>query len=424
MTLKNFWAHRKQNGWLIVELALICFLSYFFIDNAVVVGYNTYICRADGEFEKEHLLVGQIGFCGQSDQSDEFFAPAYAVRNRVRSMPEVESVCLTKYFVGHNYQSNDKLFVCAETDTVTNPRPVFLHEYVLGEHYFETLGLKAVEGSPSVETLSEWCPNDSVIISRSLAIALFGTDQAVGRRIIRQPKKRDGEWLHQTVAGIIEDVKVVENQRYFYSIYIPTRFPDNTPHMLIRLKPNADAKAFVTKYGEVDTWIREGNGVLTGLKTYNDYKKSSSVLNDTTAIMTLVGAFLFIFMLNVVIGTLGTYWLQIRKRTEDFGIMRSFGAKRRNIFGMIWKEAALLTLIASIIGQLLWLQIALKFGLADGSIDVMTGRETDWVNNFWLHFLIICVIQYLVMLVIVTLGIIIPALIAMYRKPVNALRHE
>ena len=93
MTLKNFWAHRKQNGWLIVELALICFLSYFFIDNAVVVGYNTYICRADGEFEKEHLLVGQIGIRRQSDQSDEFFAPAYAVRDRVRSMPEVESVC-------------------------------------------------------------------------------------------------------------------------------------------------------------------------------------------------------------------------------------------------------------------------------------------------------------------------------------------
>ena len=52
------------------------------------------------------------------------------------------------------------------------------------------------------------------------------------------------------------------------------------------------------------------------------------------------------------------------------------------------------------------------------------GNETDWVNNFWLHFLIICVIQYLVMLVIVTLGIIIPALIAMYRKPVNALHYE
>ena len=183
MTLKTFWSHRKQNGWLIVELALICFLSYFFIDNAVVVGYNTYFCRADGEFEKEHLLVGQIAI---TQDSEDLFAPAYAVRDRVRSMPEVESVCLTHSFVGDNYQSYDKLDVCTETDTITDPTTVFLHEYVFGEHYFETLGLKSVEGSPSVETLSEWCPNDSVIISRSLAIALFGTDQAVGRRIVRQ----------------------------------------------------------------------------------------------------------------------------------------------------------------------------------------------------------------------------------------------
>ena len=421
MTLKNFFAHRKQNGWLIVELALIGFLSFFFIDNAVVVGYDTYLCRADGEFEKDHLLVGQIGI---TEKPDELFAPAYAVRDRVRSMPEVQSVCLTKYFVGDNYQSYDKLDVCAEVDTVTDAKPVFCHEYVFGEHYFETLGLKSVEGSPSVEELSEWTSSDSVIISRSLAIALFGTDKAVGRRLVRQNKKHGDEWLHQTVGAVVEDVKVVANQRYFYSIYIPSTFSDNTPRMLIRLKPSADAEAFAEKYREEKDWIREGVGVLAQLQTYNDYKQRSSVLNDTTVIMTLIGAFLFIFMLNVVIGTLGTYWLQIRKRTEDFGIMRSFGAKRRNIFGMIWKEAALLTLVASIIGQLLWLQIALKFGLADGSVDVMTGRETDWVNTFWLHFLNVCVVQYVLMLIIVTLGIIVPALIAMYRKPVNALRHE
>ena len=93
-------------------------------------------------------------------------------------------------------------------------------------------------------------------------------------------------------------------------------------------------------------------------------------------------------MVNVVIGTLGTYWLQIRKRTEDFGIMRSFGAKRRNILGIVWKEVALLTLVACIIGQLLWLQIALQAGFANGLNEIKTGRETDWVSTFWLHFLI------------------------------------
>ena len=66
----------------------------------------------------------------------------------------------------------------------------------------------------------------------------------------------------------------------------------------------------------------------------------------------------------------------------------------------------------------------INIGLADGYSVVTNGHESDWVSTFWLHFLIICIIQYVLMLVIVTLGIIIPALIAMYRKPVNALRYE
>jgi ABC-type antimicrobial peptide transport system permease subunit len=33
-------------------------------------------------------------------------------------------------------------------------------------------------------------------------------------------------------------------------------------------------------------------------------------------------------------------------------------------------------------------------------------------------------VQYLVLLVIVTLGMVVPAFIAMYKKPVEALRHE
>ena len=46
------------------------------------------------------------------------------------------------------------------------------------------------------------------------------------------------------------------------------------------------------------------------------------------------------------------------------------------------------------------------------------------MTQFWPHFLIVSGIQYLLMLAIVTLGILIPSLIAMYKKPVDALRYE
>ena len=147
-------------------------------------------------------------------------------------------------------------------------------------------------------------------------------------------------------------------------------------------------------------------------------------ISDQYIIITLLSTLGLLFALNVVLGTLGTFWLQIRKRTEDIGIMRSFGAKRRHLFWMIWGEGALLTLLACIVGQLIWLQFAVNIGLADGSARAVSLRETDWVSTFWLHFLIVCAIQYLLLLAIVTLGMVVPTFRAMYKRPVEALHHE
>lgn len=422
MTLKNFWAHRGQNAFIFVEILLTATLSFFALDAIVVETYNTYIARASGEFEKEHLLVGEVknAIDLSGDLSlDSMFAPIYALRDQMHRLPEVQSVSLLNKIYSGRYRDS------VRTETDQSCMIAYEHTFVSGEHFFETLGLTPAPGSPSAEELSEVRGADNVVITRSLAVALFGTEKVMGRRLVWGGKYHSEEDIkHLTVCGVVEDVKAVEGQRYFYSIFFPNELRAMSPFMLVRLKPDADAGAFLARYDMPNLRPQEGAYQLPTLETYNDYKKNHSKLSNGHMMSTMFGLFLGILLLNVMLGTLGTYWLQIRKRTEDFGIMRSFGAKRRNIFGMIWKEAALLTLIASIIGQLIWLQIALKIGLADGSINMMTGRETDWVNNFWLHFLIICVIQYLVMLVIVTLGIIIPALIAMYRKPVNALRHE
>ena len=91
---------------------------------------------------------------------------------------------------------------------------------------------------------------------------------------------------------------------------------------------------------------------------------------------------------------------------------------------MVWSEGALLTLFATIVGQLIWLQFALHYGLADGNIRATSGRETDWTTIFWVHFLVICVVQYLLFLAVVTVGMIVPSLIVIFKRPVEALHHE
>ena len=429
MILKNFWAHRRQNSFVFAEIALIAVLSFYLIDHITVWTYGKYICRADGEFEKEHLLVAQTGRItplsspAAGEGGGDLLAPLFDFRDEVRSLPEVQSVCLTHGFIGDGQALWNPHPLAPEADT-TRICSSYTETFVVGQCYFETLGITPLAGSPSAESLSRDIPIGSVVITRSLAVQLFGTAEAVGRRLVQvEGTDDDGTEIvtRHTVYGVVEDVKPAPHERHFYVAFFPVSvLSGNTPKMLIRLKPDADATAFIAHSGKMKTDAY----AFASLNTYDGHQAENPYFSDQTIIVTLLSTLGLLFALNVVLGTLGTFWLQIRKRTEDIGIMRSFGAKRSDIFWMIWGEGALLTLLASILGQLIWLQFALNIGLADGGVRATSLREGDWVGTFGLHFLVVCVVQYAVLLAIVTLGILVPTVIAMYKRPVEALRHE
>ena len=427
--IKNLWAHRRQNGFIFAEIALIAVLSFYLIDSITVWVYGNYFCHADGEFEKEHLLVAQTGrttaIADSVGSESDMLAPLFAFRDEIARLPEVQSVCLTQNIVGDGYGRWSYRAMAPEADT-TRTCSSYFTLFCLNQRYFETLGLTAAEGSPSAEQLSSETPGDGVVLTRSLARALFGTDEAVGRRVVQieykpGPEAKDVEQVtHHTVAGIVEDVKPETHERHHYLAFLPyTTFDTNTPKLLIRLKPEASADAFVAQHGNF------ANGIycIASLSTYKDYQQQFPLISQYI-FTTLLSTLGLLFALNVVLGTLGTFWLQIRKRTEDIGIMRSFGAKRRHIFRMIWGEGVVLTLLACIVGQIVWFQFAINIGLSDGGIRATSLRETDWVDTFALHFLIVSAVQYVLLLAIVTLGMVVPTLIAMYKRPVEALRHE
>jgi hypothetical protein len=453
-TIKNFWAHRRQNAWIIIEIALVAVLSFHFLDGFVVTAYDTYLCRPAGDFERDHLLVGVVGFYNHAKPIEhpvvlpngftetdttrlspeerfalQAIANLYTIRDRVRALPEVQYAGLMDGYagVGHYRHCN----YCAETDT-TRQCGAYEETFLLHEQFFETLGITPVEGSPAADVLSNDCPTDGAVITRSMALALFGTDQAVGRRLVEydysDPALAQGRKVaaRYTVAAVVEDYRFRPNERYSYIILVPrTTLASTNAKMFIRLHPEADAAAFVTKIQTKETQqeMQVGNYGLALAMPYADYFNNNS-RSDVGTELSVMGTFIALLLLNVILGTLGTFWLQIRKRTEDIGIMRSFGAKRRNIFWMLWREAALLTFIAAVIGQIIWLQFAMNVGLAHGFTMSGTGRETDWVNTFWLHYLIVCAIQYVLLLIIVTLGMVVPTFRAMYKRPVEALHHE
>lgn len=437
MILKNLWNHRKQNCWIFAEIAIITCLSWFIVDFMVTSFYATHFCIPAGEFEKDHLCVGQMGIVRSESASegqavtDEEAQGVLAIRDKLAGMPEVASVCLTSDYLNAELRTYNWRTLSLADDT-TKTIGVSCHFYYQNERFFETQGLTAIDGSPDAETLSQEIPEDAIVITRSVARMLFGHDQVVGKRVAMVDyspiKSQDVEVVgYHTIAGVVEDVKGAPNERYPYVTFFPQsrRSPDPYSKLLLRLKPDVDADNFVNRLTPTLTQdFRAGICVLGSLETYQQHY-DKEVAHDYTMYNTLASIPLVLFAIIVILGTLGSFWLQIRKRTEDIGIMRSFGAKRRDVFWMIWGEAAVLTALAWLLGCLVWFQFAICADLfSNGGAYGGSGRETDWVTQFWPHFLIVSAVQYVLLLAVVTLGILVPTFIAMYKRPVEALHHE
>ena len=437
MILKSLWTHKKQNGWIFAEIALIACLGWFIVDYLVVTFYATHLCIPAGEFEKDHLCVGQMGVIRSESTSEDYVTheenqSIYVIRDKLASLPEVTSVCFAPDYLGAdlNYY-NWRTLALADDTTHTIGYAHFL--YYQNERFFETQGLRSIEGSPDAETLSREIAPDGIVVTRSVAQRLFGHDQVVGKRVAMMTTHyADGKFTNEvagyhTIAGVVEDVKGAPNERYPYVVFFP--HPDNSASayskVLVRLKPDADAEAFVRHLTPTLTSdYRAGVCVLNNLETYRQHY-DNQVAHDYSMYTTLATIPLVLFAIIVVLGTLGTFWLQIRKRTGDIGIMRSFGAKRRDIFLQIWGEAAVLTVTACLTGCLVWFQFAIHWDLlSNGNAYGSSGLETDWVVQFWPHFLIVSAVQCLLLLAVVTLGMVVPTFRAMYKHPVEALHHE
>lgn len=446
LILKSLWAHRKQNGWIFAEIAIITLLSWFMVDYLAVSAYSTYFCIPAGDFEKDHLCVGQmVQLRGEFDRKmemeeisydemlyDEMINNQQVLKKKLENLPEVQSVCITDEYVGDDHISNGWRTFALVDDTLKMIRTAS-KRYFQNEQFFETHGLQPIEGSPAAEVLSREVPQDGVIITRSVAKKLFGTDQVVGKRLARinniYLKRLQGEVEgYLTIAGVVEDVRNTPTERYPYMAFLPDgNVSVNSRHqLLLRLKPDVDAEVFVAKHLPTLTKdFRAGIFTLATLETYNQHFERQMKRTDETLTSQLASVPLVLFAIIVVLGTLGTYWLQIRKRKEDIGIMRAFGASKMRIFWTFLAEGAILTLLATLLGDFVWLQfIASWLWLSDGNVRGTSGLETDWVTQFWPHFLIISLIVYLLLLVIVSLGIALPAWNICRKKIVEALRDE
>ena len=169
-----------------------------------------------------------------------------------------------------------------------------------------------------------------------------------------------------------------------------------------------------------------GNWFAQSVNTYKDQLANYEYTNGVTNQIRLNIAYAIFFMVNLCLGIIGTFWLQTRKRIEEAGVMRSFGATKGDIVRMLLGEGVVLTIVSSFIGFFGYFQYAVSEGLyvSQWNEESLKYFQHNWIHDFGLHFVGVAGITLLILIIVVCIGIYIPARNISLVNPVDALRDE
>lgn len=427
LILKNLWSRRKRNCWLMAELLLVSVVTFVIIDPVVVL--NHYLSQQKG-YDVDRLCIVELGeiapkaphFSKDDSNKETRLANILRVKDKLSSHPDVESTTILSWAYINSQGNGSNQMNIDSTKTFR----LFRIEAHTGQQFFETYGIKAVPGSPSPEELSKMVTNgNEVIITRDISDVLFPGQNAVGKNMISIGQN---DTTFYPIRGVVEPISPYSMRGNTPMMFLVSPIEDSySPNILIRIKPGVDMDTFV---GKLRPWMLKeliaGNWFAQSVNTYKDQLANYEYTNGVTNQIRLNIAYAIFFMVNLCLGIIGTFWLQTRKRIEEAGVMRSFGATKGDIVRMLLGEGVVLTIVSSFIGFFGYFQYAMSEGLyvSQWNEESLKYFQHDWIHDFGLHFVGVAGITLLILIIVVCIGIYIPARNISLVNPVDALRDE
>lgn len=428
LILKNLWSRRRRNGWLLAELILVAILSWYIFDPVMVVTYERHLPLGYDADRLCMVSVGMLpqeapGYEPQAADSASLMQTYLNLVDRARQHPDVEQATPVLSFVYPGAMGTGTSSFIAEGDSVAHTA-LFI-EFLPHTHFFETYGFQSGKGSMSAAQLSDLENGDYYIMTEDLLEGMFRTHIYRNQRCW---KVNGTDTCYTAVKGTVKSCKYLSDKRPVPIVFMPLQNPDilsslDNMRIVVRLKEGVRMERFLHDFRP---WmlrqLRIGNLYARELQSYDEINAAREFSDSTVLYRRSLSIALF-FLVNLCLGVIGTFWMQTRTRREEVGVMLSYGATPHRIRLLLLGEGTALTILATFIGCFIYLQYAFSEGLNTGS-SLMEAVTPSWVDNFGLHFFLVSLMVYVILLLVVWIGIYIPARRISSISPTEALRDE
>ena len=412
--LKNIFS-RKSSIWLALELILVTIACWWAFDPLLVTSYVTHMPLG---YDSDRLV--QLNVASNIPAKEVFQNTNLFINEEtqlVEKLEEMEDVEMA-YLAFDNPIGNGKMNPGHYFSTKLREDSVYAHEYgfMPNSKMFEVYGIQSLTPEVPTSELSHDCEwEKSIIITRSLAMHLFGTIDVAGRTVtsyasVYNEEIWDFQWGHvdYKVRAVVEDIKSYISDRDYANVFICKGAPSVNIPIIARLREGVNADRFIQSHQQqVEHELVTEHCFVRNMKSLKELNQQEfeHTYGRSTRRFLLIAAF---FALNLALGVFGTLLMYTRQRREEAGVKRAFGATRRNVFLGFLSEAWLLTTISVLIGCTIYFQFAVNNFLCDDFSESVIINHL-WFDDFSTHFLVVSAFVYLVILCTVLIGTAIPA---------------
>jgi predicted permease len=262
--------------------------------------------------------------------------------NRVATLPGVSSATYAQFSpVGEGYSSS--LVYIPGFNTKENRSTYYRH--IVGDHYFETLGIPLLLGRP-LDEQDTHTAKLVIVINETMMRKYFAGQNPIGRQVVMGARKTP---ITYEIVGVARDV------RYGH---IRDEVP---PTVYFSLRQNPFVPEEVSFFLRTTGDLRPLQNTLSSLALQLDpsvpavnFREETSVierhLSLERAFARLSSGFAGVGLLLACIGLYGTMAYMVAQRTREIGVRLALGAGRGKILGMVLGDTFGVVLAGLVIG--------------------------------------------------------------------------
>lgn len=377
---KSMIGHWKKSIGLTIELIIVTVIGWILIDPVAMM---TSMVSIPSNYDYDRLVTAKfstldINTYDYDSTANENQSVYYQrILDLIRQHPEVEyaTFCGSLGFESDSYWGvgfpADSTFYDLDAQDIEISTTYI--SYVPGTDYFATYGIKDPDGNPFVEPEND---GTGYIVTQTLAKGKYPVKSAIGQNLFELTEEVTAP---TPILGITADTPYRKSQGRTAVAFYPCKLNENSVNgITIRVKDGVNPRRFLDDLTTQISIYKIGNIYLSEPELMAD--KREKTMDHIDKKLTQNWVMVIFFIVNVILGIAGTFYIQCRSRISDAGVMRAFGASRRRIEWSIIGEACITVILAWLIGSAIYF-IYLHF--SDIEIDTEVGKAIQMIKPMW-----------------------------------------